>query len=124
MLDECKKKENRGFTYSTIAIILGLLSIFISINITGYVSLDDFTEQLNSASLFQRSGALLTIFGILSEFFLLNIPRYLLSDTNDNMIKEVTECAPQLRLRYKILNILSYLEIILGTIIWAYGDMF
>jgi len=116
----CIENENKAFIYSFIAVVLGILLVIFSIYITDFVSLDKFTEQFKSASLFQRSGALLTILGLLSEYFLLGIPIYII----DKETNEVTaECGSQLRKRYKWLNVISFVEIIIGTIIWAYGDI-
>lgn len=77
----------------------------------------------NDGAWFSRSGSIMVLLSVIAEFQV-NVARESSVETSSTvkiggsgvMVKR--ELSP----RYKVLAIIAHLEIVLGTIVWGYGD--
>lgn len=110
--DICVCSERKYYYFSFMTIILGIALLLTSI------ILDCIPSLSYEMSYVQRSGGLLIVLGIFIQFFLLAIRRRVIQD---NVI--LTECGPEESKTYKWLNIVSYIFMIVGTLISSYYDL-
>jgi hypothetical protein len=96
---------------------LAILSPFIAIGISCYWLPDN--EVLGTW--FQRSGSFVVIFGLLSEARAINC--FFILNPSHNPESPILDAIKEYSRSPKILNLLAFILIAIGTFIWGYGDI-
>ncbi|NLO17470.1 MAG: hypothetical protein GX118_04700 [Arcobacter butzleri] len=112
----CIREEKKTYRISSAILIVSL-----------FLFLFSYIVNLGSSEaniFFQRSGAILTLGGVVSEFILVNMRTLVIESLNKEEVIIESECATKLFLKYKLFSYASYTYIVLGTLIWGYGDIF
>ena len=109
-----QKIKIKLWCYGIVALVILLLPI-----LSWYSFL--MPESENQASWFQRSGSLMVIFSILIEFKLFSIYKYIHPGRVSVVISPYSIHSYQKT--YKYISILNISMIVIGTLIWGYGDI-
>ena len=72
---------------------------------------------------FQRSGSILVIFAIMSEFILLSLYSTIYPGDNTWTDENHQVIVNKYKTKYNLLSFFSSALAIIGTIIWGYGDI-
>ena len=94
-------------------LIVGWAWMFVSLNSSfGY----------EPATFFARSGAVMVVLGIFVEFQLAKESQKM---TYNNFVAKTEgyKSIPFLPVRHKILSWVAHLSVVLGTVVWGYGDL-
>lgn len=112
---DTKKKIKNVFRMCSIillmASVLPLLAYFIDFRPNGETA----------GSWFQRSGSIMVMLIILSEFRLFSIARYEIPVDKGTLQKQPV--SEEFKKPYTLISYLSVLIAAIGTIIWGYGDL-
>ncbi len=73
-----------------------------------------------SATWFQRSGSLMVAIALIAEFYLVSIQDYF--DHNNTAYMSPITLPKKYKTTHKCIIYLTMLYILIGTIIWGYGD--
>ncbi len=100
----------------------GLLSVaaFLPPFITVYYPL--MPEGETTASWFQRSGSLMVIIAIWTEYKLFSMNDYF--DLHDTRYVVPIDLPKTYKQIYTLITIIAALAMVFGTLIWGYGDVF
>lgn len=88
-----------------------------------------FLQQDDDVSIwFQRSGSLMVLFAVWAEYKLFKVHRLTMPMSEGGETYQDAAHTGELKTKYgKILNVINFISailVIMGTVIWGYGDIF
>lgn len=102
-------------------ILYGILSVLCFFPPALSICIDLMPDKENLASWFQRSGSIMVVLAVWAEFKLLAIEGYISPSGTAYVVPFDTPA--YFKTLYKVVSVTLVVAIIIGTVIWGYGDL-
>ncbi|WP_299178790.1 hypothetical protein [uncultured Neptuniibacter sp.] len=94
----------------------------IAISMPFYLVSPYLSENETLSTWFQRSGSLMVIIAIITEFKLYSLNDYF--DLNNTRMFVPVDLPKTYKSTYFVISIVALMSMLIGTLIWGYGDIF
>jgi len=119
-IEHLKIVKSKLWKYGLLCVV-SFLPPILSICIPYSLFLSYLPENETLSTWFQRSGSLMVVIAIIAEFKLFSLNDYF--DLNDTRVFGPVDLPATYKSIYKAIIIVALISMVIGTIIWGYGDI-